>query len=138
MEKLELKHLAPYLPYNTMVWYDEDLDLAELLETYIEKHTIPLNPYNMDSCVDGRCKLVLSPLSDLRKHLPEHEEIMDEFSDCSWELFEDTFFSRIRPENWSDFINYSVAQMLFKYHFDLFGLIEKGLAIDINTLPCQI
>ena len=25
-------------------------------------------------------------------------------------------------------------EKLFEWHFDIFGLIEKGLAIDINTL----
>jgi len=24
--------------------------------------------------------------------------------------------------------------LLFKWHFDVFGLIKKGLAVDINTL----
>jgi hypothetical protein len=36
------------------------------------------------------------------------------------------------------FMNYKTIMMyynqLFKYHFDVFGLIEKGLAIDINTI----
>ena len=29
---------------------------------------------------------------------------------------------------------YWIAQKLFEWHFDVFGLIEAGLAIDINTL----
>lgn len=29
---------------------------------------------------------------------------------------------------------YGIACEMFKNHFDVFGLIEKGLAIDINTL----
>jgi hypothetical protein len=31
-------------------------------------------------------------------------------------------------------IEYCVIEFLCQYHFDVFGLIEKGLAIDINTL----
>lgn len=30
--------------------------------------------------------------------------------------------------------NYSLYEKLFEWHFDVFGLIEAGLAIDINTL----
>jgi hypothetical protein len=29
------------------------------------------------------------------------------------------------------------VQKLFEWHFDVFGLISKGLAIDINTLKNQ-
>jgi len=29
---------------------------------------------------------------------------------------------------------YFLHELLFKWHFDVFGLIEKGLAIDINTI----
>ena len=29
---------------------------------------------------------------------------------------------------------YSIFEILLKNHFDVFGLIEKGLAIDINTI----
>lgn len=30
--------------------------------------------------------------------------------------------------------SYPIYQKLFEWHFDVFGLIEKGLAIDFNTL----
>ena len=29
---------------------------------------------------------------------------------------------------------YNLIQKLLEYHFDIFGLIQSGLAIDINTL----
>jgi hypothetical protein len=29
---------------------------------------------------------------------------------------------------------YEAYQYLFKWHLDIFGLIEKGLAIDVNDL----
>ena len=29
---------------------------------------------------------------------------------------------------------YWIMEKLFKWHFDVFNLLEKGLAIDINTL----
>ena len=32
-------------------------------------------------------------------------------------------------------MSYGLVSKLIEWHFDVFGLIEKGLAIDINTLP---
>jgi hypothetical protein len=33
---------------------------------------------------------------------------------------------------------YEMFQKLFEWHFDIFGLIERGLAIDINTIQIGI
>jgi hypothetical protein len=33
--------------------------------------------------------------------------------------------------------NYNLYNKLFEWHFDVFGLIQKGLAVDINTLSQQ-
>ena len=32
------------------------------------------------------------------------------------------------------YINYGIVEKFIEWHFDIFGLIEQGLAIDINTL----
>ena len=32
------------------------------------------------------------------------------------------------------YLPYNIVSKLFENHFDVFGLIEKGLAIDINTI----
>jgi hypothetical protein len=37
----------------------------------------------------------------------------------------------------NNILTYENWQLLFKWHFDVFGLIEKGLAIDINTLSAN-
>ena len=36
-----------------------------------------------------------------------------------------------------EFPQYDMVQKLFEWHFDVFGLIEKGLAIDVNTLSAE-
>lgn len=33
-----------------------------------------------------------------------------------------------------NYLPFGVIQKLFEWHFDVFGLIDAGLAIDINTL----
>ena len=64
------------------------------------------------------------------------EEIMDEFSKNSLNAFENHFLDNIlgRSLNCFDVVNYTIVELCFKYHLDIFGLIKKGLAIDINTL----
>ncbi len=32
-----------------------------------------------------------------------------------------------------EFIPYHIYELLFQWHFDVFGLIQEGLAVDINT-----
>ncbi len=33
-----------------------------------------------------------------------------------------------------DYIPYHIYELLFQWHFDVFGLIQEGLAVDINTV----
>ena len=43
-------------------------------------------------------------------------------------------FSRWDDGEGKDACNNDLRAKLFEWHFDVFGLIEKGLAVDINTL----
>lgn len=126
--KLETKHLAPYLAHKLQVEYKGKK--KTLLG--IKDHT----PWSsqLSVCVEKgvwtygyEITPILRPLTDLYKKLPEHEEIMDEFSEYSWEQFENAFFVLSRCNNCFDFITYSVAELLFKHHFDVFGLNEEKL-----------
>ena len=113
--RLELKHLAPYLPYDIgcviPLGYHRTLDV-NILQIMIKENFF-------------KCYLKLRPLSDLTKEI-EHNgesfvpidylEDMIDFS-CGYE----------RIEYWK-------VQQLIEWHFDVFGLISAGLAIDINTL----
>lgn len=45
-----------------------------------------------------------------------------------------SYFDKNQPTTGRNVINqFEVFQYLFSHHFDMFGLIDKGLAIDINT-----
>ena len=65
---------------------------------------------------------LLHPLSDLKLNICEDGDIDFELS-----LYKD---GDIRPED----ISYKCYEWLIKNHYDYFGLIPKGLAIDINSL----
>lgn len=127
MEKLELKYLAPYLPYGLTGLLNETNDDCFIIgasEDYIYTDS------SFDELYYTDIKPILRPLSDIKNF----EDIMDEFSEYSWEMFENAFFVLKRALNCFDSITYTIAELCFKHHLDLFGLIEKGLAIDINTL----
>jgi hypothetical protein len=76
--------------------------------------------------------MILRPLDEIKNF----EEIMDEFSVNSLNAFENHFLDNTlgRSLNCFDNVNYTIIELCFKYHLDIFGLIKNGLAIDINTL----
>ena len=177
--KLELKHLAPYLPYGLtgktkkeiepwkIVGYKEDsFSITE--PTLLCTHSTYKNVINIWS---RNIKPILRPLSDLTKEIEHNgEKIMPilELAKVSdnyfkWEFNNESLFHKsvfCKHENGWTYrfsINtngkkfYSINTTfdgiftqtndphlvmikLFEMHFDVFGLIDAGLAIDINTL----
>ena len=127
--KLELKHLAPYLPYNV-----ESRDHSNTI------YRLNLTIENYGRFIGNYAdKMILRPLSDLKDELfIELNDkffigtiiINDEYSithfmyELNNGIFRMQFWKGVQIYNW-----------LLSKHFDIFGLIEKGLAIDINTLP---
>lgn len=154
MEKLELKHLAAYLPYELKGRVDKKSYLQNEKERIGTITQIDVECSDYDLVVTGEngyflCyiedfKPILRPLSDLTKEIEvngekfvpldwfeEHEEI-DYFADNIWIQY---LFNYEKDDIIKlDLIPYGVMEKLFEWHFDVFGLIEKGLAIDFNTL----
>ena len=128
--KLEQKHIAPYLPYGLkimVVGYNRLNAIVSLTPSYLADTT--------------GVKLILRPLSDLTKEIEFNGKrfIPDLwFNDTDYtDYFEEDFLRGItrrkNPYNIKQ-CSYQVIQKLIEWHFDIFGLIEEGLAIDINTL----
>lgn len=157
IEKLELKHLAPYLPYGLkdVKYYDGFTFNGEVTVLNVMNYVYK----------DTSAKIVLHPLSDLTKHCedlgfvpiyellnskegdflvkerfgkiqatnrieiwtnPEHVDITGE--NIPSQYVEGIFTSSILAHSYNRVIK------LHEWHFDVFGLIESGLAIDVNTL----
>tara|TARA_R110000803_G_C11885991_1_gene310365 strand:+ start:427 stop:813 length:387 start_codon:yes stop_codon:yes gene_type:complete len=125
--KLELKHLAPYLTYGlkckstTILFGEEDNGIYEM------------SLISMRGVLKGTGKPILRPLSDLTKEIevngnlfiPNHHPLFKIFINADMDWFMD---------NCPFFVDYVQVQKLLEWHFDIFGLIDKELAIDINTL----
>ena len=106
--KLELRHLAPYLPY--------ELRYANTKNDKIYTMKSVSNGINIvdfgwgDAMEIEEVKPILRPLSEL--DVDGEVNTPEELSKCCW----------------------SYTQSLIAEHYDVFGLIPKGLAVDINTL----
>ena len=89
---------------------------------------------DLDSCFP-----ILHPLSDLTKEI-EHNgekfvpiERLSKLNGMSAIRDMDTIALYIQ-ESGLNFIPYVIINLLVSWHFDIAGLIEKGEAIDINTI----
>lgn len=143
--KLELKHLA-YLPYemkfistmddsddiirNNKIWTLDGVN--KLFGSYCL-----LTKENSDAYDINTCKLILRPLSDLTKEIEYNGE---KFVPSDW-ISKNYIGSKFDMDikilyqfKTYEHLPYTVIENLLKWHFDVFGLIEQGLAININDL----
>ena len=120
--KLELKHLAPYPPTLKLIWQDVQCSFEGVDYTsgkvILERVDVSLK----------NVKPILRPLSDLKKEINMHGDMVSAYEILPTREKEDYKNPIIGYWSWN------AMQILFEWHFDVFGLIEKGLAIDINTL----
>jgi len=126
-EKLTIEHLAPFLPYSLKMTGEngEKYNVAWMSTKNIavintqgfgelEKHKW--------SYASGRLRPILRPLSDLQN--PEWlKQLLQEDID--------NIIDTYRIDGHLDVIEYYLVNRLLKNHFDVFGLIEKGLAVQI-------
>ena len=143
--ELQFKHIAPYLPHkvfcidNTrprqkkkvLLTGGKDSDgMRSAVFIWEEKGGI----FQSDI---RNCSLILRPLSDLVKEEYKkdikfpHERFMG--FDIERDNLNTIGFKT--PESWMELSKWMpFYESLFCNHFDVFGLIDQGLAIDINTL----
>lgn len=166
MNKLELKHIAPYLPYG-LRWRFEGEDIThEVVGLDIINTGVKLiSPYyNYGSCEINNGRPLLRLMSDLYKEINGEAGIVElakmceyPYSTAKWEIEEnkcvaetDTFiyefwiadyipfvteyakniFGKVLNETTTQaFSPMMLLEYLFANHYDVFGLIEQGLAI---------
>lgn len=133
--KIELKHLSPYLPYGLEVkleflpgtglpWYYEDKDIFTLegmmLDWYGSSIT-SIVPY-------------LIPLSEeelTKKQCLSSLETKGSFADFISTSIKDSQKNfRLLLDGKSDSLEQWKFERLIQFHFDVFGLIDNGLALN--------
>lgn len=148
--KLEFKHLAPYLPYEVKVidteaedciWtlhpYKDSLDCLNdnehiSLENFITENNATKTPVH---------KLLLRPLSDLTKKIEHNGEKFVPAKEIKRKFKKILFCGFGNPKTiWIengyircyDFsASILIFQQLLEWHFDVFGLIDQGLALPL-------
>lgn len=152
---MKLEHLAPYLPYG--------LKSYTLYDGHVLVRDITVNNVMAFVDGDINSKPILRPLSDLTKEIEHNGEkfvpmkklktggtngnsvyTAEDWNGTNYVCFDNenhelrfsqkTGFDRRYNCESRQIYAYDLFQKLFEWHFDVFGLIEKGEAIDINTL----
>ena len=137
--KLELYHIAPYLPYELKIMqYRDDLKLSfESFLISLSNNTLgvtsPRFPFN-EKIQYHEAKPILRPLSDLHKSKPFIFELRNQENNDTllWAVDQNTDESFI--SHYNDELTFSVLEYLYKNHYDIYNLIENNLAIDINAI----
>lgn len=120
--KLELKHLAPYLPYGLKIYKSAVNELNEFNLPYVLNH----------------CKPLLKPISDLDKLVRNEFEKYGAKQEYNLEVInlfcEENGVDEIIENIFLSSLPYECVEFMFRNHYDFFGLISEGLAIDIRNL----
>jgi hypothetical protein len=141
--ELEAKHIAPYLPYKLNFWHTKLRNKQEMSKMKIRKDGDIHVDIESDTLVyissinDSWIKPILRPISDLIKKVQIDNELVVPIEGMFLPCGERDILTKWAMENkcWlGEQISYLVYQDLFENHFDVFGLIEQGLAVDINTI----
>lgn len=136
---LELKHLAAYLPYELKYMTDLEVEKHELKS--IDFGIKMVNFGHGDAKLVSEIKPILRNLSDLTREIEVNgekfvpiEKIKNEnVSNIECDLH--GLYLNQKDEAQLNIIQFwMIENYLFEWHFDVFGLISAGLAIDINTL----
>ena len=84
-----------------------------------------LTKENNDAYAIQTCRLLLKPLSDLTRKELELEGFDSHIDYLTYEN---------KGSEWTLKAPFNMVQYLLSKHFDIYNLIENGLAIDINTI----
>ena len=146
MEQLTIKELSPYLPYDINIMFNKKWKgtLIGLLGNKWNLAEIKFE-FGNDRMDIEVCYPVLRPLSDLSKEIEINDEkfvpleklrlegvegIKIALNDSGITIHIDPDYSYCYASDIHDYI----TTKLLSWHFDIFSLIAKDLAVDYNTV----
>lgn len=160
--KLELKHITPYLPYGLQILRPDGNTVLNVVGLSINGIVTVMEDCQERYCSMSGIRPMLRPMSDVYKPLDGGSAPIVElaklgakifgldFSVCHINKYEFTVFSNEgyefgftglgfyllnNKEDNADISQLELFNYLFEHHFDVFGLIDKGLAVDVNEIP---
>lgn len=143
---IQVKHILPYLPYRLKVMVDSNIHELKGIQVNPDTNSYYLMVYGLTESVLP-FKLILRPLEDLNKYRDEsanaHEINMlmgknNKYGNVTVDFDGTLDLMCTCGEGNSEFyLNFEIIEkfrdLLLSAHYDIFGLINQGLAIDINT-----
>lgn len=139
--KLEIKHLVPYLPYDLKVCAMGELadsdkpkvfEMVGLDNKFVEFHEIGRTI--TEQYIYSDIFPILRPLSDLTKEIEVNGEKFVPIYYWDDTNRKDILYQCSTDYKYCEYLEWFIIEKLFEWHFDVFGLLENNLAIDINTL----
>lgn len=148
-QQLTLEHLTPYLPYGLLIARKCPInkEYERSFEMVYQVGNTQSGVYGLSDVLKGKTlhgssiTPILRPLSDLTEEIRVKGFNNTEwFNPIEWIEnncslgHEDLIKQILEDDRWINQLPKYIHDYLIKMNFDVFGLIEKGLAIDINTL----
>jgi len=135
MEKLTIEHVAPYLPYVLFGTFLGTKDIVTKIEL---EHKI-ISSLNNGNVLINDFKPILHPLSDLKYEIRvtgKKAVVANKLAMINYGFagHHPPTGDQIKEKIKNGTLTFNDSKILFEWHFDVFRLIEKRLAIDINTL----
>ena len=138
MSKLTKEILSAYLPWEVMCLNQHLPDVE-----FVQEELIGISNYvTWGGIFNARhgsnhvpvsvIKLILRPLSDLTKEIEHNGE---RFVPIEYFLGDDDvlILNAVQINDLS-YLPYNLIQKLLSWNFDIFGLIESGLAVNLNEI----
>lgn len=165
--KLELKHLAPYFPHNiefleygkpeTIIGWKSDRIYIDgchksgfcNIEDITTLLLRPLSDIAKENEINGNVFIPLLELAAIAGtcsasdwHIKGGEAYHNTVDGCAFSLALGSTFIFRNSNEWKDFgaipQQFRMFSLLLEWHFDVFGLIDAGLAVDMNTLKAAV
>ena len=140
MEEITVQQISSYIPYGLTLKAHNGIGKLKGIDTTHNSIMLYywINGNSMRSfSID--CKPILRPMSDIEDYFEqlygrlEHNDVT-EYLDADFlddhDHLEIEDLQNVKPE----IIPYGTLKVLLKHHFDIFGLIDKGLAINYKEI----
>ena len=140
--KIELKHLAPYLPYELQLYGASDIWIMHSLgvEEICVANGLHTQTLSFDDCLTDYSPMLRS-MTRLTEEI-EHggkkiipiDHLLPSINDNYYTdkiRFQDTVWLKENKDGAVFNLSYKKLEKLFECHFDVFGLIPAGLATEI-------
>lgn len=125
-ETLELKHLAPYLPFGLKVIMEGKVCNIGWLST---KNICVVRPNSIGELKKINWKYANLNIKPILRPIEDFEKFDDVLNVLPSNCF---FYLKESGIKWIETFPYEVVQVFLENHFDIFGLIDKGLAEPVT------